>query len=148
LKSKGHLVLSFTSQSPQETKEIAQKVFERLPSRAILCFFGEMGVGKTFFIKALAEADEIPAAEVTSPTFTYLNRYEGHRPFFHFDLWRLNGPEDFIHQGFDEVFSEEGIVCIEWSEKIASILPSDAILIRIASTGETARKIEIEGALL
>lgn len=141
-------MLSYISHSPQETEQIARKVFEKLPSRAILCFFGEMGVGKTFFIKALAEADQIPAQQVTSPTFTYLNRYEGSRPFYHFDLWRLSGPEAFIHQGFDEVFSEEGIICIEWSEKIASILPPEALLIRIESVGENERKIEIEGALL
>lgn len=134
----------WVSSSLDETANIAKELFGALPERALLCFYGEMGAGKTTFIKALAEAAGIPSEKVTSPTFTYLNIYRGTKPFYHFDLWRLKDERAFVEQGFEEYLDQPGIVAIEWPEKIPHLVPSDALKISIAATGENTREITVK----
>jgi tRNA threonylcarbamoyladenosine biosynthesis protein TsaE len=130
--------------SPEETKTIAESLAKTILPGNILCFFGDLGAGKTTFIKALAIALGTGSSElVNSPTFQYLNIYQGKVPIYHFDLYRLKSEEDFILLGFDEFFQTDGIVCIEWAEKIKSIIPKHAIHIQISHGGEDRRKIEI-----
>ncbi len=92
-----------------------------LKSPQVICFSGDLGAGKTSFIKGFAsELCDIDPDEVISPTFTYLNIYEGNATVFHFDLYRLEGVEQFLDKAFDEYL--EGYVCIEWPERIESLL--------------------------
>jgi tRNA threonylcarbamoyladenosine biosynthesis protein TsaE len=82
--------------------------------------------------------------EVSSPTFTYLNIYSGSRgSAYHFDLYRLKGAAQFKALGFDDYFKGEGLTCIEWAEKVAEILPPEAIRIRFSHMGDDKRQIEI-----
>ncbi|MFN4174861.1 MAG: tRNA (adenosine(37)-N6)-threonylcarbamoyltransferase complex ATPase subunit type 1 TsaE, partial [Parachlamydiaceae bacterium] len=112
-----------------------------LNSDSIVCLFGELGAGKTTFIRGLAEGLGIDPGQVSSPTFVYLNIYEGQTPLYHFDLYRLNGVEAFLSMGFDEILFSPGIKCIEWSERISEILPKEAIKITLSHERE-GRKIE------
>lgn len=116
-----------------------------LPVNSVVCFFGDLGAGKTTFIKGLLEgAAELDASEVQSPTFTYLNIYEGTKTVFHFDLYRLKDSDEFLSMGFDEYFEAGGICCIEWSERISSYLPDGCIQIFLEHAGENKRLITIK----
>lgn len=97
----------------------------QLKAGDVVALFGPLGAGKTTFVKGVATA--LLAAyenEVSSPTFTYLHIYDrGQLPLYHFDLYRLSGSSDFLALGFEEFLESGGICCIEWSERIDSLLP-------------------------
>lgn len=136
----------FQVKSLEETRDLALKIGPQLPESCTICFFGDLGSGKTTFIKGLAESRGTPADQVTSPTFVYLNIYPESGPLFHFDLYRLTkGVDEFIALGFDEFLYGPGLKCIEWSEKIEPIVPPDALRIRISHRGENEREISVEG---
>lgn len=136
----------YRSSSIEETTEIARTLANRLKPGDVLAFFGELGAGKTTFIKAVAQAASgISEHAVSSPTFQYLNIYQGSLPFFHFDLYRLHGVEDFLSMGFEECFQQNGICCIEWAERISDILPPNTISISMAHIEDTIRTVEIRG---
>jgi len=131
----------------EETKGLAVKLAGYLSNRsAVVCFFGDLGAGKTTFIKALVHAlTKRPQDEVNSPTFVYLNIYDGLTPVYHFDLYRLRDADEFLSMGFDEFFYKEGVTCVEWSEKIEAIIPQDAIRVSIKQEGLSRRVITITG---
>ncbi len=134
------------SSSPEETILIGEQIAERAAPDSVLCFFGELGTGKTTLIKGVVhKITGLEYAEINSPTFVSLNIYgeEGEKCVYHFDLYRLHGARDFLYLGFDQYFSADGICCIEWSEKIKSILPSDFISVNLSHLGENKRKIWI-----
>jgi tRNA threonylcarbamoyladenosine biosynthesis protein TsaE len=110
-----------------------------------LCFFGDLGSGKTTFIKGLVEeASGVSSHEVNSPTFSYLNIYSGPRgTVYHFDLYRLRDVDEFLSMGFDEYMDAGGICCIEWSERIAQLLPAQFIKITMIPSAKGGREIEI-----
>lgn len=122
---------------------------QSLPSRTLLCFFGEMGTGKTTLIKGLVEGvTGIAPEHVTSPTFAYLHLYrKGLEPaseefyVYHFDLYRLSHAQEFLDLGFDEYFSCEGICCMEWSERIRELIPKEAWSITLSHLTEGTREI-------
>ena len=114
----------FLTKTPEETFELGRKLGAELPPNSLITLYGDLGVGKTTFIKGLvAGAAELPPHEVSSPTFNYLNIYSGKQTLYHFDLYRLKNGEEFFLMGFDEYFSMPGICCIEWPETIAAKLP-------------------------
>lgn len=111
----------------------------------MLAFFGDLGTGKTTFIRYLAEAlSGIAQESVTSPTFQYLNIYSGKVTVYHFDLYRLQGASDFVHMGFDELLGGDGICCIEWAERIEDILPPETLHITITHGHEGTRLINVK----
>lgn len=132
--------------SPEETQQLGCAFGKTLKEGSIICFFGDLAAGKTTFIKGLVEgAANYPSALVNSPTFVYLNIYEGTKTIYHFDLYRLSGPEEFLEMGFDEHLFGQGICCIEWSERISTHLPPHAIFIKMEHVDEGTRKITKEG---
>jgi tRNA threonylcarbamoyladenosine biosynthesis protein TsaE len=133
-------MVQYTTSSPAETHLLGKWLGSQLESDSILCFFGELGAGKTTLIRGITEG----AAQydsVSSPTFVYLNVYRGTRTIYHFDLYRLEGADEFISMGFDELFDAGGICCIEWSEKIAELLPDNCIRVEMEHAGEDKRVI-------
>ena len=117
------------TESPEETEELASLVGQRIREGTVLCLQGELGSGKTLFVKALARTLGVEG-EVTSPTFSLMNIYEGICPIFHFDLYRLNTEEELDDIGFYEYVEEpEGIVVIEWPDKFPESLPEDYVVI-------------------
>lgn len=134
----------FVSQSLDETASIATLFAKKLQPGAVIAFFGDLGVGKTTFIKALAkEAAGIQEECVNSPTFQYLNMYQGRYTLYHFDLWRIGQASDFLKMGFEEMFEQGGICCIEWAERIEGLLPKGHISIKMAHGVDNSRSIGI-----
>ncbi len=136
--------MDYYSHSAEETKALGVSLGSKLLPDSVVCFFGDLGAGKTTFIKGLvAGAESGSETDVTSPTFTYLNIYKGATTLYHFDLYRLRDADEFLSMGFDEMFYAGGICCVEWSEKIRSLLPPGTIQVHITHLGETERRISI-----
>lgn len=129
----------------EETMDFAKEFGRSLIANSVVCFFGDLGSGKTTFIKGLVEgASQYPGEEVNSPTFTYLNIYSGpYVTVYHFDLYRLRDVDEFLSMGFDEYLTAGGICCIEWSERIMQILPSTYIRVLMTLREGGGRQIEI-----
>ncbi|MDP1880440.1 MAG: tRNA (adenosine(37)-N6)-threonylcarbamoyltransferase complex ATPase subunit type 1 TsaE [Parachlamydiaceae bacterium] len=136
---------TYFSRSSQETFEIGRSLGKQLIAPCVICFFGELAAGKTTFIKGLVEgATNLSPSIVQSPTFTYLNIYDGKNKIFHFDLYRLRDIDEFLSMGFDEYFDADGICCIEWSERISDFLPDDYIKICLTHAFEDERYITLQ----
>ena len=116
---------STISHSPAETFAFGAQIAATLHSGAVLALCGDLGAGKTQFVKGLAAGLGIPT-EVTSPTFTLLHEYTGGRlPLFHFDCYRLASDDELLRLGFDDYLDAGGVLAIEWAEKFPTLLPSD-----------------------
>ena len=111
----------------------------------IFAFFGQMGAGKTTFIKAICKELGV-ADDVNSPTFTIVNEYRAAKgfPIYHFDFYRINKIAEAYDIGIDEYFSGDGLCLIEWPEKINEILPDDCFQVFVYVDEEGNRTIEIE----
>lgn len=139
------LFAKYTTFSAEETHSLGKALGQSLSVGSIIAFFGDLGAGKTTFIRGLVEGiGSIDMRDVCSPTFTLLNIYNGNKTVFHFDLFRLPREEEFLAAGFDEYFEKaDGICCIEWAEKIASLLPARTFKIHFSYLGEKTRQIEM-----
>lgn len=131
--------------SSEETEAAGALFAASLRGNETIAFFGDLGAGKTTFLKGLISAlTGCSPAEVTSPTFNYLHIYEGKIPVYHFDLYRLTNAGQFAGAGFSEYFQAGGICCLEWAEKIERELPPGTIRIKMEHQGLDNRLIKIE----
>jgi tRNA threonylcarbamoyladenosine biosynthesis protein TsaE len=125
--------------SAEETLRFGAAFGAALKPNSILCLFGELGAGKTTFVKGIVQGvSGVSPSQVVSPTFVYLNIYEN---VYHFDLYRLHDYDEFLSLGFEEYFFAGGICCIEWSERIAPIIPEGAIRVTLSHLMEESREI-------
>ena len=138
--------MEYTSNSPGQTEEIGAALAAGLKPGAVLAFTGDLGAGKTAFVRGLARGLGI-AERVTSPTFTIVNEYEGGRlPLFHFDMYRLGSSEELFDIGWEDYLARGGVCAVEWSENIADALEESCIKVDIRrGTSENQRTITITG---
>ena len=129
----------FLSHSEEETLDWAREFARTLSPCDVVLLEGEMGAGKTVVAKGIAKGLGI-AAEVTSPTYAYVNDYGG--KLYHFDCYRLPSAEYAERLGFAEYFDLGGVSLVEWAENIAGLIPPRAKRVRITKRGETLREIE------
>jgi tRNA threonylcarbamoyladenosine biosynthesis protein TsaE len=135
------MITVFTNSS-DETIELGARLGRLLEPGDFVTLIGELGAGKTQFAKGVAAGLDVdPATPVTSPTYTILNIYQGRLPLYHFDLYRLEGPEDVENLGFDEYFTGAGACLVEWPERLGEELPSQVVTVTFAHAGGDARKI-------
>lgn len=133
-----------TSRSPEQTAAIAATVAASLRAGDVVLLRGELGAGKTAFVKGLAIGLGAPADEVSSPTFALLHEYAGGRlTLHHADLYRLS-PEEAEDLGLDELAASGGILAIEWPDRLARPWP-DAVQVTVTHAGESERRITISG---
>lgn len=133
----------FTTNTPEETISLGAKLTEDLDTGAVVCLKGELGAGKTHFVKGMAEGLGIDRNEVQSPTFTLINEYQGNITLYHFDCYRMESPREALEIGAEEYFYGDGICVIEWPERIESVIPPEAIWISIEATDKKSRKFVI-----
>lgn len=134
---------SLISNSEFETTRVARELASTLKSGDVVLFYGELGAGKTAFIRGLVDYFD-KSMNVTSPTFTLINVYPTTPKIVHFDLYRLRDENDLLDLGFDEYLAGENIVLVEWAEKCGRLAPNSAYKVRLAIEGETSRCISIE----
>jgi tRNA threonylcarbamoyladenosine biosynthesis protein TsaE len=131
--------------SPHETVKFAKRFAVDLEPGSVLCLEGQLGSGKTTFIKGLAEGLGLRHPEqVKSPTFVLMHVYKAKTPLYHFDCYRLNSLEELENIGFQDFISDShAISCVEWAEKAKGILPATARHIRFEILDASRRRITI-----
>ena len=134
--------LQFETHSEDETIELGAVIARQLPSKATVLLIGNLGAGKTTFAKGMAQGrGAAQPDEVSSPTFTLIHEYG--TAVYHIDLYRLDQPEQVANLGLDEIFERDALVLVEWGERFPNLMPTDRFEIRLTTTGETSRRIEI-----
>lgn len=133
----------FTTDTPEETIALGEKFAGELSPGDIVCLEGDLGAGKTHFVKGMARALGIDPDRVSSPTFTLINEYSGEQMLYHFDCYRMESPREALEIGAEEYFYGEGITVIEWPERIESLIPPGAIWITITAPDKNKRKFVI-----
>jgi tRNA threonylcarbamoyladenosine biosynthesis protein TsaE len=114
------------SHSPSETFDFGSTIAGSLRSGNVLALCGDLGAGKTQFVKGVAAGLGCDADVITSPTFTLVHEYAGGRlPLFHFDFYRLESEEETLRLGFDDYLASDGVLAIEWAEKFPGLLPAE-----------------------
>ena len=129
----------YTSSSVEDTMELAQNIESEKFPNMVICLDGELGSGKTIFVKGFAGALGIED-NITSPTFNLIKEYEsGEMPLYHMDMYRLEGNASSI--GMEDYFTKDGVTIIEWSEMVKDYLPEERLDIKIKIIDEEKRVI-------
>lgn len=136
----------FVTHSPEETEKVGKTVAEMLQKsgkRFFVAMYGDLGAGKTVFVRGLSSVFS-PSSRVKSPTFTLVNEYRrGEVPLFHFDLYRIENEEELEGFGFEE-YLDAGNCVAEWSENLVSLMPPDAVKVKIEKLDELSRRITVD----
>ena len=135
--------MKFITNSAEETIELVKKIGSLLKPGDVIAMTGTLAAGKTTITKGIAQALGIKD-NITSPTFCLISEYEGEKmPLYHFDVYRLDGEEDFETLGADEMLYGKGVCIIEWSEKIRNQLPKKTIFMEITPLEDEKREITL-----
>ena len=135
---------TFISNSAAETEAIGGRLAEDIEVQSILALKGELGSGKTLFVKGLV-AGLGSRADVTSPTFTILHEYRGGRvPIYHFDFFRLQERQSIARLGLDDYFFGDGVSVIEWADRFPELIPQQARWILLEIKPENQRAITFQ----
>jgi tRNA threonylcarbamoyladenosine biosynthesis protein TsaE len=139
--------IALRSQSPDQTRGIAENLAHTLKISDVLALSGELGAGKTELVKGLAKGlgTSQPSA-VSSPTYVLLREYPGRLWLYHFDFYRLNSLREIDELGYEEYFDGDGVSVVEWADRFPAIFPKRTLWIKLSVTGETSRLLEIEAA--
>ncbi len=133
----------FVTNSEEATRAVAREIAGELAAGAVVLLSGDLGAGKTAFVRGLADGLGIDPEDVTSPTFTLVHEYRaGRLPLVHVDLYRLDSA-DLDEIGLDPELAGRGVVAVEWAERLTRILP-DAVWIRIRDSGGDVRVLTID----
>lgn len=133
--------MEYVSNSPVETEDLGAALAERLKPGTVVAFSGDLGAGKTAFVRGMARGLGI-SERVTSPTFTIVNEYEGGRlPLFHFDMYRLGSSDELFDIGWEDYLARGGVCAVEWSEIVDDALDSGVIRVDIRRGAEDTQRI-------
>ncbi len=133
-----------TSTSVEDTEAIAAELAAALRGGECLALHGDLGAGKTQFVRGLVRGLGGNPRTVSSPTFVLLNIYDtGRLKVFHLDAYRVSGADDLESIGFTELLEQGGVVVVEWAQRVASLLPNGVINVTITTTDSSRREIEI-----
>ena len=138
--------MEFIVTTVDETYKIGELIGSLVNSGDIICLIGDLGTGKTHLTKGIAKGLDIKD-HITSPTFTIVNEYTGRLKFYHFDVYRVNDPDEIAAIGFDEYIFSDGVSVIEWANYIDELIPPNNLSITIEKNlllGDNYRKINIE----
>lgn len=138
------MTVTFTTHSPAETQGLAEKLARLLRAGDVLAYTGPMGAGKTTFTVGLARG--LGSSDwVSSPTFALVQEYRGPLPLCHFDFYRITSEEDLYAAGFFDYLDGTRVLAVEWSERVPSALPQNALHIDFEPLSGDARRITITG---
>jgi tRNA threonylcarbamoyladenosine biosynthesis protein TsaE len=130
--------------SPESTFELGARIGGLLRPGDFLGLTGDLGTGKTLFVRGLAKGVGVAEGQVQSPTFTIVNTYAGGRlPLHHADLYRIENQDELYATGYFDLLEGEGALAVEWVERIPGALPAGRLELRLERTGETERKLSL-----
>jgi tRNA threonylcarbamoyladenosine biosynthesis protein TsaE len=133
-----------TTHSPAETRQLAARLGARLKPGDVVALTGELGSGKTEFVRGLAEGLQVPSeAPVASPSFVLAHEYPGRLTLVHLDLYRLDPVTPELLPDLEEYLFGNQVVAIEWAERLANFLPPEYLGVHLSITGETEREITL-----
>lgn len=138
--------MEFIIDNVDETINLGVEIGKRAQSGDIICLIGDLGTGKTHITKGIATGLGIQD-HITSPTFNIVNEYNGRHKLYHFDVYRVNDPDEIEAIGFDEYIFGDGVTIIEWANYIEELIPKEHIKItieKLPDKGENFRKIDIQ----
>ena len=146
--SSGELPVKLLSEGPEETFRIGYSLGKRLKKGDTVCLFGDLGSGKTTFVKGIASALGIAERDITSASFTIISEHTGTVddvpvPLYHIDLYRLRGPDELDSLGVEEYIGRDGISVIEWAERLERV--EDSVSVTLDIVGDEKREIVIRG---
>lgn len=134
--------MTIFTKGENETESAGAEFAAQLPDGAVVALYGDLGAGKTAFVRGMARGMGIDA-RVSSPTFTIVNEYLGRRELYHFDMYRLGSSDELFDIGWEDYLNRGGVCAVEWSENVADAFEGDEITVRIEKLSAEERKIVI-----
>jgi len=135
---------TFISSSAEVTEALAEELGRTLPAGTLVALDGDLGAGKTCFVRGLARGLGIEGG-VASPTYTLMQAHEGGRlPLYHFDAWMEGREKAFLMDGGDTLLSGEGLAVVEWAERVADTLPPTRLAVRLVHVDPETRRMRLE----
>ncbi|NIL97690.1 MAG: tRNA (adenosine(37)-N6)-threonylcarbamoyltransferase complex ATPase subunit type 1 TsaE [Planctomycetales bacterium] len=135
--------LTFHAQDEADTCRLGEALAQALPSGTVVGLIGPLGAGKTRLVQAVAQALGVDVRDVVSPTFVMIREYQGQRPVYHFDAYRLSDLDEFFELGPGEYFHGAGLTFVEWADRVTEALPDQRLEIEITVTGESTREMQL-----
>lgn len=131
--------------SEADTTTFGVHLGESLQGGEVIALYGDLGAGKTTFVRALGKGMGKDATDITSPTFVLIQEYPGHPPLVHADLYRIESRQEYEQLGLSDYFDGVWVVAIEWAEKMSLNLPQDRLEIHLSHQGDSTREILLQG---
>lgn len=136
--------MEIITHSERETEAAGAALAAKLPDGAVVAMYGELGSGKTAFVRGMARGMGI-GCRVSSPTFTIVNEYEGARTLIHFDMYRLGSADELWGIGWDDYLDRGAVCAVEWSENVQDAFAGNEVTVRFEKLGADERRITIGG---
>ncbi|MBN1176071.1 MAG: tRNA (adenosine(37)-N6)-threonylcarbamoyltransferase complex ATPase subunit type 1 TsaE [Dehalococcoidales bacterium] len=138
----------YISGSPAATTSLGKRIGERLDPGGVIALTGELGCGKTLLTRGICAGLGVPLRQVNSPTFVLVNEYRGRLPVFHLDMYQIGAEADAVELGITDYLAraEDGVMIIEWAEKIVPLLPDDLLYINFKILSARKRRIAFSTA--
>jgi tRNA threonylcarbamoyladenosine biosynthesis protein TsaE len=131
------------SHSVKDTLNIGKSLARHLCQGDIICLCGDLGAGKTVLTKGIAEGMGIDREKVISPSFVLIRQHtQGAMPLYHFDLYRLDQPQDILGLGYEEYLYNEGVAVIEWADRLKHLLPKEFLKVELTFKDESRRMLK------
>lgn len=135
--------MKIISKNTRQTLSIGRAISGNLEPSDIICLFGPLGAGKTVLAKGIAWGLGIKKEKVVSPSFVLIREYaQGRIPLYHFDLYRLDNPQDILCLGYEEYLWAQGVCVIEWADRLKYLLPKEFLKIELSLKPDTQRELK------
>jgi tRNA threonylcarbamoyladenosine biosynthesis protein TsaE len=135
--------LPVITDGPEETMALAGTIAERIEPPLVIGLYGDLGAGKTQFVKGFCAGVGIAPERVTSPTFTIANEYQGRYPIYHLDAYRIGDLDELYEFGYEKYFFGEGVCLIEWADRVEQLVPEDALRLLFEHVDRDQRRISV-----
>ena len=133
----------YITHSEAETEQTGAQFAEKLPDGAVVAMYGDLGAGKTAFVRGMARGMGLKC-RVSSPTFTIVNEYLGERELIHFDMYRLDSADELYDIGWEDYLNRGAVCAVEWSEKVTDAFTGEEYTVKIDKLDNVSRRITIE----
>jgi tRNA threonylcarbamoyladenosine biosynthesis protein TsaE len=138
-------MFSVITANAEQTVDLGRILGTLLEPGDLVCLYGDLGAGKTHFTYGIALGLEVRDEYITSPTFTFVNEYQGRIPLYHIDLYRLTDPAELEGIGFEEYIESDGATVIEWAERAEDELPEESLSVYLSHVSENGREVGFFG---